>query len=188
MELGIDAVDRVPWWRALVSELLALPHLVVLYVLRLVLSVATVIGWFAAMFTTRIPPGLQDFQVMVVRYEFRVLTYMLWMRGAYPPFDFTTGVQDPGGDPISLSVQPDETHRRVSIFFRFILMIPLIVVALVYAIGLFVCWIVAFFTVLFTGRWPEGMKRYALNVLQYNARVSVYYALLTDTYPSFNLS
>ena len=42
-----------------------------------------------------------------------------------------------------------------------------------------------FFAVLFTGRWPEGMRSFVLNVLRWYLRVSTYFLLLTDEYPPF---
>jgi hypothetical protein len=47
--------------------------------------------------------------------------------------------------------------------------------------------VVAFFAVLFTGRWPEGMRTFVLNVLRWALRVETYYLLLTDEYPPFEL-
>jgi hypothetical protein len=47
--------------------------------------------------------------------------------------------------------------------------------------------VIAFFVVLFTGRWPEGMQAFVLNVMRWYLRVETYYLLLTDDYPPFEL-
>ena len=47
----------------LVRIILAIPHLVVLYVLGIAAEVVALICWFAALFTGRLPDGLAEFQV-----------------------------------------------------------------------------------------------------------------------------
>src|ERR1039458_8301403 len=46
----------------LVRLILAIPHLVVLYVLGIAAEVVALICWFAALATGRLPAGLADFQ------------------------------------------------------------------------------------------------------------------------------
>lgn len=47
--------------------------------------------------------------------------------------------------------------------------------------------IAAFFAVLFTGRWPEGMRTFLVGVTRWSLRVSAYFYLMTDVYPPFSL-
>ena len=47
--------------------------------------------------------------------------------------------------------------------------------------------LIALFAVLFTGRWPEGMRSFVLNVIRYQLRFEAYHVLLTDRYPPFAL-
>jgi uncharacterized membrane protein YjjP (DUF1212 family) len=44
-----------------------------------------------------------------------------------------------------------------------------------------------FFTVLFTGKWSDGLQEFVLGVLRWNTRVSAYALLLADEYPPFSL-
>ena len=55
-------------------------------------------------------------------------------------------------------------------------------------IALFVVGVIAFFAVLFTGRWPLGLRGFALGVGRWWLRVQAYVLLLTDVYPPFALS
>jgi hypothetical protein len=50
-----------------------------------------------------------------------------------------------------------------------------------------VAWVIAFFAVLFTGRWPEGLRSFVVGVIRWGTRVSAYFLLLTDKYPPFSL-
>ena len=66
--------------------LLAIPHMIVLYVLNALVGVVTLIAWFAILFTGNYPRGMFDFAVGVLRWQMRVGTYMLLLTDAYPPF------------------------------------------------------------------------------------------------------
>ena len=49
--------------------------------------------------------------------------------------------------------------------------------------------IIAWFAILFTGRYPESMFRFVVNVLRWNLNVAAYAILLTtDRYPPFRLA
>jgi Domain of unknown function (DUF4389) len=41
--------------------------------------------------------------------------------------------------------------------------------------------------VLFTGRWPEGLRSFVVGVIRWGTRVSAYFLLLTDKHPPFSL-
>jgi len=71
----------------LVKWLLALPHYIVLIFLSLAMLLATLIAWFAILFTGRYPKSLFDFVVGVNRWNLRVSAYaMLLITDKYPPF------------------------------------------------------------------------------------------------------
>ncbi|PLS81804.1 DUF4389 domain-containing protein [Candidatus Saccharibacteria bacterium] len=74
-------------WLPLVKWLLALPHYVVLMVLAIAAILATVIAWFAILFTGNYPKNLFDFVVGVGRWGLRVQAYaLLLVTDKYPPF------------------------------------------------------------------------------------------------------
>jgi hypothetical protein len=66
--------------------ILVLPHLVVLWMLGFAWAIATVIAWFAILFTGNHPRVLFDFAVGVLRWSTRVEVYLLLLRDEYPPF------------------------------------------------------------------------------------------------------
>jgi hypothetical protein len=82
-----DAKKDLNRWLPLVKWLLALPHYVVLVVLMIAAFIATLIAWFAILFTGRYPKGLFDFVVGVGRWNLRVTAYaFLLTTDQYPPF------------------------------------------------------------------------------------------------------
>lgn len=54
-------------------------------------------------------------------------------------------------------------------------------------IAAFFVLIAGFFAVLFTGRWPEGMRNFLVGCSRWSTRVSAYFYLMTDVYPPFSL-
>jgi Domain of unknown function (DUF4389) len=187
---SFDPPERIANWRPLVQWLLAVPHWLVIYVLAIVARLLAVISWFAILFTGRLPEGLANFQSMFLRYYLRTATYAGFLRAEYPPFGFTTTPADPGDDTrVRVDVVPQLEHRnRLTTAFRIILVIPHLIVLAVLGIAVFVVGLIALFAVLFTGRWPQGMRDFVLGVARWWLRVDAYLLLLVDNYPPFSLS
>jgi hypothetical protein len=180
---------KIANWRPLVNWLLAIPHFIVLYFLGLVASVVAVISWFAIVFTGNLPMGLANVQMMYMRYWLRTYTFVEFLREDYPPFAFNSLAADPGDDPpVRVDFQPVfENRNRLTVAFRIILVIPqAIVLGFLFLAG-GVCVLIGFFAVLFTGKWPEGLRDFVVKVFGWWLRVSAYALLLVDEYPPFAL-
>jgi hypothetical protein len=119
-----DAPERVVNWRPLVHWLLAIPHLLIAYVLNVVLEVLWLVSFFTVLFTEQIPEGIFNFQVMVLRYQHRVYSYVWFMRESYPAFEFTMTTEDPGGDPLRLAIDRPEKVNRWLPLVKWLLAIP----------------------------------------------------------------
>ncbi len=187
--LTFDPPEKVANWRPLVNWLLAIPHFVILYGLRILAQVVGIISWFVILFTGELPEGFANIQAMYLRYETRAFTFALFMREEYPPFAFTLTPADSGEEPrLRVDFRPQLTDRnRLTVGFRIILVIPQLIVLAVLELVAWILAVVAFFAVLFTGRWPEGLRAFVLNVTRWYLRVDAYFLLLTDEYPPFAL-
>ena len=72
---------------------------------------------------------------------------------------------------------------------KWFLAIPHYIVLFFLSIGAFFAVVVAWFAILFTGRYPRGLFDYVEGVLRWHNRVIGYaFALVTDRYPPFRLS
>jgi hypothetical protein len=187
VQLDLESPLEVARWRPLVHWFLAIPHFVVVQILGNVQGVLVVIAWFAILFTGNIPKGLFDFMAMIMRYQWRYNSYAFFMRERYPPFAFDATDVDPGDDPARFSIAYPERLSRGLIFVKWLLLVPHYIALLVLAIGAFFVGIAGFFAVLFTGRWPEGMRNYIVGVTRWGTRVGAYFLLMTDVYPPFSL-
>jgi len=184
-----DPPERIANWRPLVNWILAIPHFVILYGLRVLAQVVSVISWFVILFTGAMPESFANLQVMFLRYETRIYIYASFMREEYPPFAFTTTPVDEGDDPrVRVDFHPELTDRnRLTVGFRLILAIPQFVVLALLGIVAWVVLVVAFFVVLFTGRWSEAARNLVINIMRWFLRVEAYILLLADEYPPFAL-
>lgn len=186
--VSVDTPQRVANWRPLVQWLLALPHILILGVLGAVSQIVSIISWLAILFTGKLPAGLAQVQAMYLRYSLRTNAYIGFLIDQYPPFAFDAVNEDQGGHPASLSVSPAlEGRNRLTCFFRIILMIPALIFAIIIGIIAVICSILGFFAVLFTGRWPEGLRNFVVANLRISARYGAYASFLTDQYPPFSL-
>jgi Domain of unknown function (DUF4389) len=184
----VQSPERIANWRPLVHWLLAIPHFIIVYILNLVASVVGLISWFAILFTGALPEGLAQLQCMAMRYQLRAISFAAFLHEDYPPFDFTTTPAEPGGTPVSVSFEPALTDRdRLSSGLRIIWAIPAVIFGLVVMFVAELALIVAFFAVLFTGRWPEGIHGFVVKALDVWVRMVAYVWLLTDEYPPFSL-
>ena len=71
---------------------------------------------------------------------------------------------------------------------KWLLAIPHYIVLAFLAIGAIVVWIIAWFAILFTGRYPRPLFNYMVGVSRWGLRVQAYaFLLVTDRYPPFRL-
>ena len=75
----------------------------------------------------------------------------------------------------------------MSVAFRLILALPHLLAVWVLGVAWAVTTLVAWVSILFTGRFPEPLYSFGFGVLQWNTRVEAYLLLLHDEYPPFSL-
>ena len=66
-------------------------------------------------------------------------------------------------------------------------MIPHLVVLAFLLVAQAIVTVVAWFAILITGPFPEGLFRFSIGVSQWTARVEAYLYLFVDEYPPFSL-
>jgi hypothetical protein len=87
--------------------------------------------------------------------------------------------------PVTFEADYVEKRSRLTTFFRWLLVIPHAIVLAFYAIAAGVVVIIAWFALVFTGRWPRGMYDFVAGFFRYATAVHGYFYLLTDDYPPF---
>ena len=183
--LEFDRGYDVQHWRPLVNWLLVIPQFIVLWVLSIVAGIVWFISFFTVLFTRKNP--FVAVQTMILRYNWRVLSFFYFLRNEYPPFDFATtpGAEIPDAAVVDIE-DPGEMNRWLPLV-KWLLAIPHYVVLVVLGIGVLIVHLVMFFVVLFTGKWPEGMREFVVGYARWSTRVNAYILFLTDEYPPFSL-
>lgn len=145
-------------------------------------------GLFAAtllmiVFRQRYPRWWFDFGREFARFGMRVGAYMALLTDEYPS---TTDEQS-----IHLELDYPDVEQDLNRFLplvKWFLAIPHYIVLALLAIGAILAIFIAWFAVLFTGRYPKGLFDYVVGVARWGLRVQAYAILLvTDRYPPFSL-
>jgi hypothetical protein len=124
-----------------------------------------------------------DWNVALTKFSARVLSYVLFLRDEYPSTDEEQAVH--------LDIVYPDVERDLSRWMplvKWLLVLPHAVVLSVLWAAVVVIWIIAWFAVLFTGRYPRGLFDFTVGVMRWSLRVHAYSVLLTtDDYPPFRL-
>jgi hypothetical protein len=146
-----------------------------------VVSLLAIVSWFTIVLSGQHVQGIREITMLVLRWRARAMAYVMLLVDDYPPFG-------DGPYPVTLTIvdPPAAARNRLTVGFRLLLVIP-------HAIALFfvVCFwwlitVVAWFAILVTGRYPEGLQQLAIGAMRWALRVEAYLLLLVDDYPPFS--
>jgi hypothetical protein len=87
--------------------------------------------------------------------------------------------------PVTFEADYIEQHSRLTSFFRLLLAIPLVIWMYFYGIVASIAIVIAWFAIVITGRFPEGLYGFIAGWTRFITRTTGYVSLLTDKYPSF---
>jgi len=88
--------------------------------------------------------------------------------------------------PVQYEADHVERHSRLTTFFRYFMAIPAALLTFVYILGAYFAVIGAWFAIVFTGRYPEGIYDFVAGALRNATRLNAYFYLVTDRYPPWN--
>jgi hypothetical protein len=135
------------------------------------------------LFRQRYPRWWFDFALQFNRLVTRVWAYLALLTDRYPSTEEEQSVH------LDLDYPdvPRDLNRWLPLV-KWFLVIPHLIVVAVLALGAFFAVVVAWFAILFTGRYPRGLFDYVVGVGRWALRVQAYATLLiTDRYPPFSL-
>jgi Domain of unknown function (DUF4389) len=87
--------------------------------------------------------------------------------------------------PIRLRITDDLRRTRLTVFFRLILAIPLLLWAAVLGIVAVLAIVANWFATLFAGKSPDGLHNFLANYLRFATQIAAYCFLIADPYPGF---
>ncbi len=158
--------------------LLAIPHILWLYLWGVVALFALVANWFATLFTGQAPDALHRFLGAYVRYQTHVYAYLALVANPFPGF-----LGEPGTYPVDLQIAPRERQNRWTVFFRVLLAMPAALVSAAYGGLLGVAAVLGWFAAMVRGEMPVGLRNAMALALRYQQQLNGYVYLLTSSYP-----
>jgi hypothetical protein len=136
------------------------------------------------LFRQKYPRWWFDWNLELLRFENRVVAYLALLDDRYPSTDQRQAVQ--------LEFPYPDAERDLNRWLplvKWFLAIPHYIVLVFLWLAAIVSVIVAWFAILFTGRYPRGLFDFVVGVLRWGNRVGAYaFVLVTDRYPPFRLS
>ncbi len=135
------------------------------------------------LFRQRYPRWWFDFAREFARFSTRVFAYLVLLTDQYPS---TVEEQSVHLDLDYPDVEQD--LNRWLPLVKWFLAIPHYIVLMVLFLAAIVVAVIAWFAILFTGRYPRGLFDYMVGVGRWGLRVQAYaFFLVTDQYPPFSL-
>ena len=146
-----------------------------------VAALLAIVSWFTIVIAGAHIVGIRQFTAFYLRWRVRATSYLMLLEDAYPPF---------GDAPYSASIAIADppTRRRLTVLVRLILAIPHVFVVAFLLLAWGVTTIVAWFSILFTATYPQGLYEFGVGVLRWRLRVEAYLLLMVDEYPPFALT
>ncbi len=135
------------------------------------------------LFRQKYPKWWFDWNVALTKFSARVGAYIDLLTDEYPSTDEdqTVHIEIPFPDATQLN--------RWLPLVKWLLAIPHYIFLFFLWIAAVVCVVIAWFAILFTGRYPRGLFDFVVGVYRWSLRVVAYsFLLTTDLYPPFALS
>lgn len=136
------------------------------------------------LFRKRYPRWWFDFALELARFGTRVAAYVALLTDKYPS---TVEEQD-------VQLQLDYPNADLDLnrwlpLVKWLLAIPHLIVLIFMSIGAFSAVVIAWFAILFTGRYPRALFDFVVGVGRWWLRVDAYaFLLVTDRHPPFSLA
>ncbi len=202
VELHVDYPERPPnRLSTLFRPFLALPILVVLaalggpafgagrnggglFFIGLASGLVVIPPLLTVVARAKYPRWWFDFNLSFLRFDNRVIGYLLLLTDDYPSTDEEQSVHLD----VAYPDVPSDLNRWMPLV-KWVLAIPHYVALLVLDIGVVVATVASWFAIVVTGRRSRRLFDYTVGVMRWHNRVAGYaFALVTDRYPPFRLA
>jgi hypothetical protein len=136
------------------------------------------------LFRRKYPRWWFDWNLELLRFSNRIYVYVALMDDRYPSTD--------EGQSVRLDFPYPDAERDLNRWLplvKWFLAIPHYIVLVALSLLAVFCVVIAWFAVLFTGRYPEGLFGIVESVIRWGNRVTAYaFVLVTDRYPPFSFN
>jgi len=135
------------------------------------------------LFRKKYPRWWFDWNLALARFAMRISAYLFLLGDEYPSTDEEQAVH------LEMEYPNAQELSRWLPLIKWFLAIPHLIVLVFLAIAAIVSVIIAWFAILFTGRYPRSLFNFVVGFYRWNMRVNGYcFFLVTDKYPPFTLA
>ena len=189
-EREINRLWGIPFLGMFVRGIMAIPHILILWLLAICMVVWIIVGWIPILLLGRQASIFVKLLTELIQRGVRVMGYVAFLLpGGYPPLE--------PGAPTPVDTRIDVEGRSMNrlwgiplfgFYARIFALIPHAIVLGILAIVVYLSFLVLWIPILFTGKYPEAFANFYTGYLRYYARVGAYALLLPVPYPPFSLS
>lgn len=134
------------------------------------------------LFRKKYPRWWFNWNLEFMRFQYRIASYLFLLRDEYPSTDKQQAVH------LDFDYPDAEKLNRGLPLIKWFLAIPHYIALIVLAFASLVVVIIAWFAILFTGKYPRSLFNFIVGYFRWAVRVTGYaFALVTDKYPPFSL-
>lgn len=141
-----------------------------------------IVSWFTIVISAEHYTPIRRYTRFYLRWRVRALAYIMLLTDRYPPFGG-------GAYPAALTFdEPGERRNRLTVGLRVLFAIPHFIALFFVLFAWWVATMVAWFLILITGQYPQGLYDFGVGAMRWLIRVEAYMLLMVDDYPPFSLS
>jgi len=164
---------------------MVLPHVLALLIFAIGALFLQFLTFWVTLFTGKYPLNWFNYQVNLMRWSIRLNARMNNLADGYPAFGLN-GTDDK----TSLSItHPEKVSQGLvlvrALFGGLYVNLPHGICLIFRGIACAFIKLIAFWIVLFTGKYPAGMHKFQVDTARWSLRVQAYMMFMTDTYPPF---
>lgn len=162
-----------------------IPHAFLLFFMGLWGMVLQFVAFWVILFTGRYPESMFEYQVGLLKWDLRLNARIYNVADGYPAFGINASDENTDMEiPYPEKVNRGLTLLRLLFGWLFVLLPHgFILMFRAWFVGILV--FLAWWIVLFTGKYPDFAFNWVLGQLRWQYRVSLYLMYMTDTYPPF---
>ena len=165
---------------------IAIPQFFILGFVSIWSGILSFVTFWIALFTGQFPEGIFAFQLKQQNWSLRLMASLSNLVDGYPAFGLNGS-----SEKVKLEVERPEKVSRVLVLVRTLfgaiyVMIPHGIALGFRSIGTAVLSFLAFWAILFTGKYPDKWHAFNVGSLRWQSRITLYMGYFTDEYPQFS--
>jgi hypothetical protein len=134
------------------------------------------------LFRKKYPRWWFNWNLEFFRFQQRIISYIYLLRDEYPSTDEQQAVH------LTIEYPESDKLNRALPLVKWFLAIPHVIILAFLGVVALVFVIIAWFAILFTGKYPRSLFNFVVGVMRWSIRVTAYaFLLTTDQYPPFSL-